>query len=202
MIAMSRTNRTACLILAWLCCCKAAVGQPAKSEQGKRLVLAALSYPDPGPLPTDFRLMKKLTLDLKEPSIRDVLRRIRDATQTELTVDENVDLDATAFHSVKVQNMPAWCVMHDLTQSASVKGRWVQDGQGYRLCGTMAPKPLVETERGDGIVWLLSGVGAIVIIGSGAWFFYRGWHRFATRAATRAASSPQPGGSHAVPVRE
>ncbi len=123
------------------------------------------SFPDAGELPRDIRLQTRMTFNLTDAKLREVLSRIEDATQVRLDVTDNVDLNALAFHSLKAHNLPAWSVMQQLTQSPAVQGHWEENGLGYRLIGTVTPAPKPSPSAWPSIRVCLTAACLVLIVG-------------------------------------
>lgn len=125
-------------------------------------------------LRADARLYRPLTVSLSEPTVEDVLEQLREATGVSLSIDsENVETKDPAFFNVRLHNMPAWAVMQRLARSKVVQGRWVEDGEGYQLVGTVQPRPAATPSGGLGVVgWTLLALGAVVALLSG-WLIVR-----------------------------
>jgi hypothetical protein len=151
------------------------------------LGLAALPlYAQETKLFSDPRLQQKITLDLKTPTVGEVLRSLRETTKLTLTVDErNVDQRGPAFGSLSLRNMPAWSVMEQLAKSKAVQGYWVKTDDGYRLVGTVKPSVEVTAAKSAGAeedskesrLDKLLLVIAVMTLGIAALFVVRFWQR-------------------------
>jgi len=90
------------------------------------------------PLPDDPRLQVKLTINLQEPRIPDLLKLLQDATGVTLTA-ESVDTATPIYGSVNWSNTTAWSAMRSIAETPRVQGAWEKVADGYRLRGKHMP---------------------------------------------------------------
>lgn len=93
------------------------------------------------PLPDDPRLQVKLTINLQEPRIPDLLKLLQKATGVTLTA-ESVDTATPVYGSVNWSNTTAWSAMRSIAETPRVQGAWEKAADGYRLLGKQTPTPV------------------------------------------------------------
>ncbi|CAM9904873.1 unnamed protein product, partial [Phaeothamnion confervicola] len=91
--------------------------------------------PPSGPVTwrTDPRLRTPVTLDLKAPTVDDLLRELRQATGVDLSRANDVQHEKPALGSISTRDVPAWQLMEQVATSKRVEGKWETAGTGYRL---------------------------------------------------------------------
>jgi hypothetical protein len=121
---------------------------------------------------TDPRLRAGVTMDLKSPTVDDVLRELRRATGVDLSRADDVQQNTAALGSLSTRAVPAWQIMEQLAASKRVEGTWEPDGDGYRLVSNGAPVritdpgpavPAEPAEPGRRVV-LLVVLGALALV--------------------------------------
>lgn len=131
-----------------------------------------LSRLDLQQLQDDPRLQVRVSMDLKQPGLRDVLVPLEQATALRLTSDE-VSTSKPILGSLSIATAPAWSVMRDLAMSQKVQGHWQTTENGYHLTVTQQPEDDVTVAgSGFGRRWR-SVASAVVLLGLIAWVVYR-----------------------------
>ena len=184
-----------------------------KTPAEKKPIIASKKDLDWSGIKNDPRLQVRIVLDLKGPTVPDILKPLRETTGVPLAIDEsNVEQVKPAMGSLSLRNVPAWMVMDQVAQSKAVRGNWVKSKDGYRLVGTVTPssrpstsevaekreKPSPDTQEeeagGNGArIWLT--LGGLVILAGGsywAWRHYRSKKAGAVTKPPTAAVKPAP----------
>ncbi|MBA4191792.1 MAG: hypothetical protein C0467_27755 [Planctomycetaceae bacterium] len=160
---------------------RSAIVDEVKRRIDERTTVATTPKTMPGPKPgvvtpptaitwrTDPRLQVLISIDLASPTVEDILRELRTATQVELTRSDEIQNHAPALGSLSVRGLPAWQVMNILAESKRVEGRWEASGLGYRLLSNGTIAHISDFENQPGPIALIPGGGsdrrtAIVVI--------------------------------------
>jgi hypothetical protein len=117
------------------------------------------------PLKADARLSAKLSLNLLNPRVQDLLDRLAAATGLTFRGDPNVDFATPVFVSFTSADNPAWTIMDQLAQSAVVRGSWEKQEDGsYLLKGGPKLEAASSTWKWwlGGIVAVLAGTALVV----------------------------------------
>jgi hypothetical protein len=123
--------------------------------------------PPSGPITwrTDPRLKVPVSLDLKSPTVDDVLRELRQATGVDLSRADDVQRGTAVLGSLSTRDMPAWQIMEQLASSKRVEGTWQPAGDGYRLISNGTPPQIDDpgpaSPAGPGLIAVL-----LVVLGS------------------------------------
>jgi hypothetical protein len=150
-----------------------------------RMVVTEPAPPGTAPHHADPRLRAKLSLDLKAPSVDDVLQELRKGTGVALTRADGIQNQHPAVGSISVRGVPAWQVMDDLAASKRVEGRWESEGSegaGYRLVPNGNPVTIPEAEqaaavppgRSPGAKLLLGLLLVLTVVSVAIWVW---WNR-------------------------
>jgi hypothetical protein len=158
--------------------------------------------PEPGPITwrNDPRLRVPVTLDLRAPTVDDVLRELQKATGVPLSRADDIQHAAPALGSLSTRGVSARQVMENLAKSKRVEGTWESDGPGYRLVSngnavqlsdpSAEPAAPDEPGRRNFLLALLGGNLLILLVVAGAYW----WRR------TRQAAPPPPSSSTPTPT--
>jgi hypothetical protein len=92
-------------------------------------------------LQDDPRLQVPLKVNLKQPSVRDCLRVLNEATQLEFTASRAIEEQGGTLGSLSFFNTPAWRVMELVAEEMTVEGRWEPSENGYHLLGRPKLQP-------------------------------------------------------------
>ena len=119
-------------------------------------------------LEADLRLGKRISMDLKAPTIRQVLRRIEGATGVPLRVGPGINPETARFGVLKALNAQAWEVLLEVGTVEGAEGEWRRDGDGYVLVATNTATVVAKTLQ----FWLIVSAAvllAVLMIGLGIW---------------------------------
>jgi hypothetical protein len=124
----------------------------------------------------DPRLRTRVSFDLKQPTVRQVLGRIQVATGVDLSIDPKVDLDKCSFGLLKVVNAPAWQVLEQVPRVKGAEGHWEKRAESYYLIANPAPAPaprlLVSWDRRS-VLLLVFAVNCLLLAGILLWVVIR-----------------------------
>jgi hypothetical protein len=158
--------------------------------------IAAGAAVDDEILTRDPRLQGKISINLKRPTVEDVLTLMNANTDLALTVADNIPRDRIVVSSVGFGNSRVYGVMDFLKRSVVVDGAWVKEEKGYRLTGALKPPlklsvkrpPVVEMPvetpivsepapqaplAGRRFVIVVVAAGLLAMLGLGFWFWMR-----------------------------
>jgi hypothetical protein len=96
-------------------------------------------------LRADGKLQKRITQNLKQPTVQDVVHLLQTQTGLPLSV-KNVAKDKQAFGNLSLRNVPTWSLMDQLAKSPAVNGHWEKTDKGYVLVDTAAETPATRQE--------------------------------------------------------
>lgn len=153
---------------------------------------------------TDPRLRVGVTLDLKSPTVDDVIRELRHVTNVDLSRSDEVQHAAPALGSLSTRGVPAWEIMEMLAESKRVEGRWVGAGTGYRLVPNGTPVQISDPDPGAlnpppldaGRRWVLP-----VLLGANLLVLLTAAVVWRIRARRSTAPPPAPRGDESPPQR-
>lgn len=103
------------------------------------LLIAPLAHagePDSSILENDENLSRELTLTLRGPTIREVLRHVKDRTGVRLEADPKIMEDDVPMGNLALKNVPAWKLLEQLSRTQFRGGQWKKTSDGYYLSGT------------------------------------------------------------------
>ena len=86
-------------------------------------------------LARDPRLQSRVSLNLQNPTIQDLLNPMSTVSGVKLTADENVEASKPIFGTIAWGNYPVHMAMGQVAESPVIHGRWVKTDDGYRLLG-------------------------------------------------------------------
>ncbi len=138
-------------------------------------------------LETDPRLQKPLTLGLRAPRLRPLLRLLQSETAVPLTLDEAFNSDEAVFGSWSLGNVPAWKALQRLALAEKVAGHWEPHGEGYRL--VLPPSAPSAGPTVNALHWLLA-INVLLCVALGSVWLLRRRRRGAGGTALAAAVSP------------
>lgn len=81
----------------------------------------------------DPRLATTLSVVAVDVALQEIVNRVQGATGVPLGLDPALERHDPQFGDWQLRDMPAWRFMDIVSQVQLVDGRWVKDGDGYRL---------------------------------------------------------------------
>jgi hypothetical protein len=125
-------------------------------------------------LRADPQLQVPFTVNLKNPTVDELLRRFHERTGIRLTLHSDITGDRVSFGSLSLHNAPAWVVMEELRKALTEDGEWEKTADGYRLIGKVKPvsgkqnshSPPVPPSRGWHL-WVILGHAAVLGVALG-----------------------------------
>lgn len=113
-------------------------------------------------LRSDLRLRVTLRGSLKNPTVPDIIKRLQDATDVPLTIDDSISGSRPAYAAVGWQNIPAWSIMLDLAAAPAVAGRWEKTENGYRLVSAI--QPVSDPTSASTMFWWLRAAFPVLLL--------------------------------------
>jgi hypothetical protein len=144
---------------------------------------------DPTGLHSDPRLQARVTFDLKNPLVDDVLDELRKATGVVFFRADEVQNQYPVAASLGFHSTPACRVMDALAASRRVEGRWQKEDAGYRIVPNGNPvdipeaaEPKAPPSSSSWTLFIILATALIACLSLGYW-----WGR---RSRRPAAASP------------
>jgi len=117
-------------------------------------------------LARDARLQSRVSLNLQNPTISDLLDPMSKATGLTLSADENVESSKPIYGTIAWGNYPVHMAMRQIAESPLIHGRWEKTENGYRLLGwprqTVAVTPIVPKWMNAALL-VLGGLNIVLI---------------------------------------
>jgi hypothetical protein len=125
------------------------------------------------------------------PPVQEVIDRLRDATQLNLTLGESLRYHSPTLGSMQLRDAPAFAVMELLAERQIGDGYWEKTKDGYRLTGkSLALRPPATALTTGKLAALGGGGGLLAALAAAAVVYTR--RRAAVRAGGRAEASGPP----------
>jgi len=155
----------------------------AKAAKKREELIAAL------PLRSDIKLRAKLTVKQGDAKLADMLRLLDRTTGLRVTLAENLTYHEPKLGMVQFPDAPAFALMELIAATDLENGRWVKNGDGYRLEGVSKSLAPPSPSSHVGFRWnlLLYGTG-VVVLALGLIVFFWQWRR----RNGRTVSTPVP----------